>query len=74
MKDLKQRELGFLPVNVVTHSMRWGNDSHDIKSDTDTYHKTYHTTFELLTKMSKTKHLNAVDVLGLSITAPNEMM
>jgi len=48
--------------------MRWANDSKDIGNDSDTCH----TTFELLTKLCENKHLNALDVLGLSMTAANE--
>ena len=70
LKDFDQRTLGFPPVNVVTHHMRWGTHDGDLRKD----EHTYQTTFDRISDLCETRELNPIDVLGLSMTAANEMV
>ena len=71
LKDFEHDQIGFSPVQVISHSMRWRTVPEDcVEEDSDTYQ----TDFGLLSKLCTTKTVTPLDVLGLAITAANEIV
>ena len=50
--------------------MRWGTQEGDLRKDEDTYQ----TTFDRISDLCETRELNPIDVIGLFMTAANEMV
>jgi hypothetical protein len=68
--QIEQTDLGFSPVQVLTHSVRWNTDSSDPDKNAS---DTYLTRFQRLAELSETSEMNPLDILGLAVTAFNEM-
>jgi hypothetical protein len=68
--DFDPGNLGITPVHATTSCARWPTMAQDFSGDSDMYHSKFYNLSELCIQ----EHVNPLDILGLAMTAENEMV